>query len=91
MDNNFRVGDLVEVVYLPPSMDHFDKGVALICGYSRNTCQLDSDWEHNYSLCFICEDEYNPELTTSWYPPSSLKMIEKGLAHKFKESKDERT
>ncbi len=81
--SGFRVGDVVEVSELPSSMAHFARGKAIICGYSRSKHQAGTDWEHNYSLCFIRGGSYNPVDAHSWYHSSNLKMIKKGLAHEF--------
>ena len=79
----YRVGDLVEVVHLGGMMSHFRDGNAIVSNVDHNTCQKDSDWEWNYGLVFIVDGVYSIDNYSSWYHNSNLEMIEKGLAHKF--------
>jgi hypothetical protein len=84
MKQEYRHGDLVEVIHLGDSMKHFNKGVAIISNVEHNTCQEGNDWEWGYGLVFIINGVYDIVNEVSWYHHSNLKMIKKGLAHKFK-------
>ena len=80
----YRHGDLVEVVHLGVMMGHFRKGKAIVSNVSHNDSQIGNNWEWSYGLTFIDDDTYYIGNYSSWYHNSNLKMIKKGLAHDFK-------
>lgn len=80
----YRIGDLVSVDRQPATMLHIKKCAAIISEVNHNQCQPGTDWECSYGLIFIVDGVYSEDNYSSWHQHSDLKMIEKGLAHKYK-------
>jgi len=85
----YREGDIVNVHFLPDSMSHFSKGIAIVVEVDRNEYQKDTEYEWNYGLNFLDNDFYIHDNRSYWYNHLNLEIVEQGLVHRYKAKEDE--